>query len=327
WQTVNVSTPGLEVTVEAIVVVPDDFVQVCLVNTRAGTPFVSALELRPLKMKFYPQANLTQGLLVEHRMNLGPADQTNIIRYPVDPYDRVWIPWADPKEWTEISTTRQVQSDDDDYEVPSAVMQTAVTPLNASKNLEISWDPVPQPRNPSPGYFIVMHFSELQILPSSAVRQFYVSINGMALNMTAAKLYYHGTAVISNVKPYRYDKFNISLHATTNSTLPPIINAIELFSVMPTSILGTDSQDVSATVAIKDKYHVQKNWMGDPCIPKTIAWERMMCSYTIAKTPRIISINLSFSGLNGYISSSFANLKALQYLYVQSSGSVLVFIW
>uniref|UniRef100_M8APZ3 Malectin-like domain-containing protein n=1 Tax=Aegilops tauschii TaxID=37682 RepID=M8APZ3_AEGTA len=123
--------------------------------------------------------------------------------------------------------------------------QTAVTPLNASKkNLDISWGPVPQPHNPSPGYFIVMHFSELQILPSSAVRQFYVSINDMELNMTAAKLYYHGTGVISNVKPYRYDKFNISLHATTNSTLPPIINAIELFSVMSTSNLGTDSRDV-----------------------------------------------------------------------------------
>lgn len=135
-----------------------------------------------------------------------------------------------------------MQSDDDDYEVPSAVMQTAVTPLNASKNLDISWDPVPQPRNPSPGYFIVMHFSELQILPSSAVRQFYVNINGLELTM-AAKLYYHGTGVISNVKPYRYDKYNISLHATTNSTLPPIINAIELFSVMSTSNLGTDSQD------------------------------------------------------------------------------------
>lgn len=80
WRTVNVSTPGFEVTAEAIVVVPDDFVQVCLINTGAGTPFVSALELRPLKMKFYPEANLTQGLLVEHRLNLGPGDGTNVIR-------------------------------------------------------------------------------------------------------------------------------------------------------------------------------------------------------------------------------------------------------
>ena len=80
WQTVNVSTPGLEVTVEAIVVVPDDFVQVCLVNTRAGTPFVSALELRPLKMKFYPQVNLMQGLVLDVRLNLGPADLTDIVR-------------------------------------------------------------------------------------------------------------------------------------------------------------------------------------------------------------------------------------------------------
>jgi hypothetical protein len=75
---VNISKPGVEVTAEAVVVLPDDFVQVCLVNTGSGTPFVSALELRPLKMKAYPQANLTRGLLLDYRLNLGPA--TGIIR-------------------------------------------------------------------------------------------------------------------------------------------------------------------------------------------------------------------------------------------------------
>ena len=79
WQTVNISKPDLEVTAEAIVVVPDEFVHVCLLNTGAGTPFISDLELRPLKKKFYPQANLTQGLVLEHRLNLAPPD-TNIVR-------------------------------------------------------------------------------------------------------------------------------------------------------------------------------------------------------------------------------------------------------
>ncbi|VAH09522.1 unnamed protein product [Triticum turgidum subsp. durum] len=319
WQTVNVSTPGSEVTAEAIVVVPDDFVQVCLVNTGAGTPFVSALELRPLKMKFYPQANLTQGLLVEHRMNLGPADETNIIRYPVDPYDRVWIPWADPKEWTEISTTRQVQSDDDDYEVPSAVMRTAVTPLNASMNLEFTWDPDPRPHDPSPGYFMIMHFSELQLLPSNALRQFDININGVRLS-DDIRLFYLGVGVIYNEKPYRDSNYNISINATANSTLPPILNALELFSIMSMTNFGTDSGDVSAITTIKAKYHVLKNWMGDPCSPKIMAWEKLMCSYDIGTRPRIRSVNLSSSGLNGDISSSFANLKALQYLDLSNNN-------
>ncbi|KAM3411930.1 hypothetical protein ACQJBY_003540 [Aegilops geniculata] len=319
WQTVNVSTPGFEVTAEAIVVVPDNFVQVCLVNTGTGTPFVSALELRPLKMKFYPQANLTQGLVLDVRLNLGPADATDIVRYPQDPHDRVWIPWADPKEWTEISTTKQVDSDYDDFEVPTAVMQTAVTPLNASMKLDITWDPVPQPHDLSPGYFIIMHFSELQLPPSNALRQFDININGVRLS-DDIRLFYLGVGVIYNEKPYRDGNYNISINATANSTLPPILNALELFSIMSTTNFGTDSRDVSAITTIKAKYHVQRNWMGDPCSPKIMAWEKLMCSYDIGIPPRIRSVNLSSSGLNGDISSSFANLKALQYLDLSNNN-------
>jgi len=81
WKTVNVSDPpDARVVAEAIVVVPDDFVQVCLVNTGSGTPFISGLELRPLKSSIYPQVNLTQGLVLLGRRNFGPTDSTDIVR-------------------------------------------------------------------------------------------------------------------------------------------------------------------------------------------------------------------------------------------------------
>jgi hypothetical protein len=47
---------------------------------------------------------------------------------------------------------------------------------------------------------------------------------------------------------------------------------------------------VSAVTAIKTKHHVKKNWRGDPCAPKTMAWERLTCSYAIATPPRITSL-------------------------------------
>jgi len=59
---------------------PDDFVQVCLVNTGSGTPFISGLELRPLKSSIYPQVNLTQGLVLLVRRNFGPTDSIDIVR-------------------------------------------------------------------------------------------------------------------------------------------------------------------------------------------------------------------------------------------------------
>ncbi|KAM0899380.1 hypothetical protein ACQ4PT_021267 [Festuca glaucescens] len=217
WMTVNASDPGEEVIAEALVVVPDDFVQVCLVNTGTGTPFVSALELRPLKMRYYPQVNLTQGLVLAHRLNLGP--ETGIVRYPDDPNDRVWTAFA-LKEGREISMTETMQFN---YEVPMVVMQTAVTPSNASENIDLSWEP---------------------ILPTNALREFYVSINGVKM-ASYIRLPYLGVNMVYNQDaPYRESRYNISIGVTANSTLPPVLSAIELFFSMSTTNLATDSRDV-----------------------------------------------------------------------------------
>lgn len=68
---------GMVIT-EAIVVVPDDFVQVCLVNTAAGTPFISGLEPRSLKRTLYPQATTAQGLVNRARFNVAPTNKSYI---------------------------------------------------------------------------------------------------------------------------------------------------------------------------------------------------------------------------------------------------------
>jgi hypothetical protein len=39
-------------------------VQVCLVNTGLGTPFISGLDLRPLRATMYPEATVNQSLLL-----------------------------------------------------------------------------------------------------------------------------------------------------------------------------------------------------------------------------------------------------------------------
>ncbi|XP_039800173.1 putative leucine-rich repeat receptor-like protein kinase At2g19210 [Panicum virgatum] len=318
WTIVNVTDADSAIILEAIVLVPDDFVQVCLVNTGTGTPFISGLDLRPLKSTLYPQANATQGLVLYNRLNFGPTNSTAIIRYPDDPHDRVWFPWVNTALWNSVSTALRVEdiADEDMFEVPTKVLQTAITPRNASDNIEFSWDPDPQPKDPTPGYVANLHFSELELLPGNASRQFYVNLNGKPWFPKPYSPVYLVSDTIFNSNPVRgFPHYNVSINATANSTLPPMINAVEVFSVIPTTNVGTDSQDVSAITAIKAKYGVKKNWMGDPCVPKTLAWEGLTCSYAISSPPRITSLNLSFSGLNGDISSSsFANLKAVQYI-------------
>ncbi|XP_052156186.1 putative leucine-rich repeat receptor-like protein kinase At2g19210 [Oryza glaberrima] len=307
---------------EAIVVVPDDFVQVCLVNTGTGTPFISGLDLRPLKSTLYPQVTETQGLSLFGRWNFGPTSNTEIIRYPDDPHDREWVPWINPFDWTVISTTTMVQNIENDiFEAPLRVMQTAITPRNASGNIEFAWDAYTQPKDPTPGYIANFYFTEVQLLPSNVLRQFYINLNGrLVYNESYTPLYLYADLIYEKKPFLRYPEYNISINATSNSMLPPIINAIEVFSVMPTINVATDSEDASAMMAIKVKYQVKKNWMGDPCVPKTLAWDSLTCSYSTSIRPRITSLNLSSSDLRGDISSSFANLKGVQYLNLSNNN-------
>ncbi|KAK1699305.1 hypothetical protein QYE76_016002 [Lolium multiflorum] len=315
--------------VEAIVMVPDDFLQVCLVNTGAGTPFISGLDLRPLKSKLYPQVTAAQGLTLVERINFGPTNESLIVRYPDDPHDRIWFTWVDTVTWAEISTTQTVQTIEEDlFQAPSAVLQTAITPRNVSGNILLTWSSKPTPMDPSPGYIFILHFAELQALPAKAVRELRINVNDKPwfnFDYTFAPVYSYDLPFYRS-QPFQYSSYNLSIEATSNATLPPFINAAEVFTVFPTTNLGTDSQDVSAIMAIKAKYQVKKNWMGDPCAPKTMAWDRLTCSYgAVGSHPRITNLSLSSSGLNGDISSSFTNLMAVQYLDLsgnQLNGSI-----
>ncbi|XBJ19461.1 hypothetical protein VPH35_010437 [Triticum aestivum] len=325
WHTVNITNSTDAVFVEAIVVVPEDFMQVCLVDTGGGTPFISGLDLRPLKRTLYPQVTPAQGLVLFARLNFGPTDETFYVRYPDDPHDRIWRPWGNKVMWTEISMASGVQNiaNEDLFEAPKAVLKTAIKPRNASGDLEFTWYPVPTPKDPSPGYIAILHFAELEILPNNTVRQLNITLNSKPLYLYTSDIVpdrIYDIALYNSGPFIRHNNYTISINATANSTLPPIINAAEIFSLIPTTNLGTDSQDVSAIMAIKAKYQVKKNWMGDPCVPKSMAWDRLTCSYPPGSPPRITSVNLSSSGLNGDISSTFANLKTIQYLDLSNNN-------
>lgn len=80
WRTVNLTEPDTVVRTEVIMVVPRDSVQVCLLNTGGGVPFISGLDLRPLKKKLYIQANATQALVLLHRIDFGPTNNGPAIR-------------------------------------------------------------------------------------------------------------------------------------------------------------------------------------------------------------------------------------------------------
>ncbi|KAM3239707.1 hypothetical protein ACQJBY_053417 [Aegilops geniculata] len=247
WTTMNMSraAPDQFLFAEAMVVVPNDYVHVCLVNTGAGAPFITGLELRPLKSMLYPDVSAKQGLNLLSRLDLGTGSKTRVIRYPDDPHDRIWRPVDTTAEYPSITTFRRVENPNDDpFQVPTEVMESAITARNASALIEITMHPQPQPNNPSPGYIAILHIAELRILRGNAVRQFYVNLNSKQWSSDAiTPKYLSSGAIYGPIVPDQQGTISISLEPTAGSTLLPILNAFEIFSVMPTTKVDAESED------------------------------------------------------------------------------------
>ncbi|XP_074562368.1 putative LRR receptor-like serine/threonine-protein kinase At4g29180, partial [Curcuma longa] len=75
WVGVNVADTNLLYWKEIITVATAGYLSVCLVKG-TGTPFISAIDVRPLKHSMYPAANESRSLLVVHRWNLGVDSYT-----------------------------------------------------------------------------------------------------------------------------------------------------------------------------------------------------------------------------------------------------------
>nr|XP_009407026.1 PREDICTED: putative leucine-rich repeat receptor-like serine/threonine-protein kinase At2g19230 [Musa acuminata subsp. malaccensis] len=272
WKTMTVTSRKVSYYTETIMEATTDLISVCLVNTGRGTPFISSLQLRPLNRTIYPVVNASLSLILSSRFDMGLTGEP--VRFPSDPHDRIWNPYADTS-LTKTSTNLPVENPvDDHFEVPLVVMNTAVVPVNSNK-MELSLLTEPGDLDE---YYAVLHFSELKPLLQNESRQFFVYLGGTLLN--DAKPFtpdYLSSSAVYSTNPTSAPTHYISLVATSDSTLPPILNAAEVFSAMQNTIVPSDSRNVDAMVAIKGTYAVKRNWMGDPCMPK-IAYVALNCA-------------------------------------------------
>ncbi|CAN6247177.1 unnamed protein product [Urochloa humidicola] len=325
WHEIHFSDAGATNWMDIIVVAPADYLQVCLVNKGMGTPFISGMDLRPLKSNLYPEANASQSLVLinSNRFNMGPTDDS-IVRYSLDPHDRIWSTYDTIPSWKETSATSVVRNYlTDAYEVPSSIMQNAVIPANGSR-IDFSWNPSDPSVNISSRYFFVFYFAELLSVASNELRQFDIIVDNSTWNTKPYTPPYLFAESFSGTVQGRA-VHSVSLVATRNAKLPPILNAMEMYLVKPISETATDPGDARGMMAIQETFGVSKNWMGDPCAPKAFAWEGLNCTYPPAGLPKITALNLSSSGLAGSIASCFGDLKALQYLDLSHnnlSGSI-----
>ena len=102
-------------------------------NKGLGTPFISALELRPLNNSIYDtEFGTSASLVLFQRLDVGSTNGSG--RYKDDIYDRLWSSCLLPT-WDSISTLIAINNNDDGYQAPQEVIRTAARPANDSEPL------------------------------------------------------------------------------------------------------------------------------------------------------------------------------------------------
>ncbi|KAI4305448.1 hypothetical protein L6164_028813 [Bauhinia variegata] len=319
WKEVEIRNASLAMHFDIIHVPALDYVQICLVNTDSGTPYISTIELRPLNNNTY--VTDSESLALVTRENLG---STEVFRYNDDVYDRYWYADADvgKNDRTSLNVTIPAGSlRTNDFQPPEIVMSTFVTPANASTSLCFSLES----GNANDKFYVYLHFAELRELAKNETRAFNITLNGQVQDGNLVPQYLsvvtHPSVVThSNRSAISVERFECCLVRTENSTLPPILNAKEIYLVKEFPQSETDQQDYEAITSIQSTYRLTKNWQGDPCSPIEYLWDGLNCTSDGYKTPRITTLNLSSSGLTGKIDPSISKLTSLENLDLSNNN-------
>ena len=118
-------------------------------------------------------------------------------------------------------------------------MSTASTPINVSAPLELEWDT----EKATSEYYIYMYFAEVEKLKANQSRSFNITLNGKDWFEPFTPEYLRTSMVYTPSILEITQTYDFLFSKIENSTLPPIINALEIYSTIDLTQLGTDKQD------------------------------------------------------------------------------------
>ncbi|VVB11199.1 unnamed protein product [Arabis nemorensis] len=312
WSSVKFRNASENVIKETLSFAESETIHVCLVNKGKGTPFISALELRPMNSSIYgTEFGRNVSLVLYQRWDTGYLNGTG--RYKKDVYDRIWSPYT-PVSWNSTTTTGYIDIFQSGYRPPDEVIKSAASPKSDDEPLELSWTS----DAPNARFYAYLYFAELEHVKRNESRKMKIFWNGSPVSGTfipSPEL----SVTVSNSRAFTGKDHWISVQKTSDSTLPPILNAIEIFTAQSLDEVSTTIEDVRAIESIKSTYKVQKIWTGDPCSPRLFPWEGIVCNYNNSNH-YIKSINLSSSGLHGPIAFAFRNLSLLESLDLSNNN-------
>lgn len=325
WATMTILDGARQYVEEMIIRAPSDSIDVCLCCATTGSPFVSTLELRPLNLSMYA-TDFEDGfyLKVAARVNFG-APTKDPVRYPDDPYDRLWESDLDKRQnflvdvasGTErINTSKRIDVNTREYP-PVKVMQTAVVGTKGKLSYRLNLEDFPATAR------AFAFFAEIENLKSNETRKF---------KMAQPYIPDYSNAVVNiaenangSYRLYEPSYMNVSFEfvlsfsfvKTPDSTKGPLLNAIEISKYVEIGS-KTDSHDVTAlrafsgislgTLSTEDE--------GDPCNPQP--WEWVICSST--SPPRITKLLFSRKNLTGTIPLELQSMDGLIELWMDGNS-------
>eukprot|EP00253_Pinus_taeda_P007238 PITA_07238 len=252
-------------------------------QSNGGVPIISSLELRPLEETMYWPVSQDYSLFrfrLENT-NFGAPNDSSDIRYPDDPFDRLWSPSANTSGLPNIITNEKVSTGAAKDMPPSLVMQTAD---RSAQNYAF-----PNRKSTRDGnLYISMYFAELQALNDTSIREFDLYLDNNKLGSTVQPRYLESSNV-SVLMPYGITtQMAFRVQATNRSTLPPIFNALEIYRQSDLRQNGTFAQDVRALREIQLDINFTYASAGDPCLPANFSWDWLGCNSNVS--PRITSL-------------------------------------
>lgn len=169
-------------------------------------------------------------------------------RFEDDEYDRIWntIDWSG--SMTYLSSAAAVSPNY--YLQPSAVMRTAITPKDPTTPLNFWFTTT----NTNVQHYIYMHFAEVETLATGDVRNFNIYLNEAPYIRDLTPAWGSATTVFTSNPLTGNTTYNFTMEMTNLSTLPPILNAMEVYTVRNISQLETDPTDGNDAIFILKHY-------------------------------------------------------------------------
>ncbi|KAF5750353.1 LRR receptor-like serine/threonine-protein kinase [Tripterygium wilfordii] len=323
WSTIVISDADVMEVRELIFLALSPTISVCLSNATTGQPFISTLELRQFNGSVYYTDYENQFYLgVSARINFG-ADSDEPVRYPDDPFDRLWESdtvkkanyLVDVASGTEIvSTTMPIDVYKRDWP-PQKVMQTAVIGTNGSLSYRLNLDGFP-------GFgWARTYFAEIEDLALDESRKFRLiepDQSDMSKPIVNVQENAHGKYIL-----YEPGYDNLSLPfvlsfkfvKTKDSPRGPILNAMEISKYIDKNHGSLDGEVIASFISL----YSSADWAqegGDPCLP--VPWSWVQCNSDVQ--PTIVKISLSSKNLTGIIPSELTKLTGLVELWLDGNS-------